>query len=227
MTKDDAKKSANDATIVDDVAIDPADGLTAKQRLFAYNYVLMLNGTQAAKAAGYGVNGAHVEASRLLRNANVKRLIDNLFDQSRMSAKEVIGQLTALATADIAAYLEEVTVTRNGEAVVEWRFNLLKAMRDGQTSMIKSVKRDRYGTVVELFDKVRILELIGKHHRLFADVSIQSTKPDATANDLSDDELASIAARQKNKFKDTQSPEADDSNTSIGNDEDATDSNDN
>lgn len=170
-------------------------GLTIKQRLFAENYVVMLNGTKAARAAGYSEAGIRVTAHRLLANANVKSYIEKLFDAAKMGPKEVIGQLSALSRADIGDYLQVVEVDRDGVKREEWRFDLVKAIKDNNTSLIKSIKRDRYGVVVELFDKVRMLELIGKHNRLFADVTIAGDKPDQTAaEELSDNALARIAA---------------------------------
>lgn len=172
-------------------------GLTAKQQLFARYYVVMLNGTRAVKAAGYAAlndNSAAVTASNLLRNAKVKRYIEKLFNASKMGKDEVIGRLQALANADIGNYLQVVKVIRNGVEQDEWRFNLVKAINDGNTSLIKSIRRDKFGVVVELHDKVRTLELIGKHHRLFADITIASEKPDQTAEALPDDDLAAIAA---------------------------------
>ncbi len=172
-------------------------GLTAKQQLFARNYVIMLNGTRAAKAAGYSSTSESSlawQASTNLRNPNIKRYIEKLFNAGKMGKDEVIGRLQALANADIGNYLQVVKVIRNGVECDEWRFNLVKAINDGNTSMIKSIKRDKFGVVVELHDKVRTLELIGKHHRLFADVTITGDKPDQTAEQLADADLATIAA---------------------------------
>lgn len=172
-------------------------GLTIKQRLFAENYVVMLNGTKAARAAGYSEAGIRVTAHRLLANANVKSYIEKLFDASKMGPREVIGQLTALSRADIGDYLIVVNVpddTAPGGTKEVWRFDLVKAIKDNNTSLIKSIKRDKFGVVVELFDKVRMLELIGKHNRLFADVTITGDKSDQTAEELSDNALARIAA---------------------------------
>ena len=59
-----------DSRIADDVA------LTAKQRRFVAEYLIVLNGTQAAIRAGYAVSGARVEASRLLTKANIAAAVD-------------------------------------------------------------------------------------------------------------------------------------------------------
>ena len=52
--------------------------LTAKQEMFCREYLIDLNGTQAAIRAGYAESGAKVEASRLLTNANVIEYIAEL-----------------------------------------------------------------------------------------------------------------------------------------------------
>jgi phage terminase small subunit len=49
--------------------------LTNRQRAFVNEYLVDLNGTQAAIRAGYAESGASVEASRLLGNVNIAKLI--------------------------------------------------------------------------------------------------------------------------------------------------------
>ncbi len=49
--------------------------LTPKQERFVEEYLVDLNGTQAAIRAGYSVNAAHVTGSRLLTNAKVAAAI--------------------------------------------------------------------------------------------------------------------------------------------------------
>src|SRR5215212_7638997 len=50
--------------------------LTPKQQRFVAEYLIDLNGTQAAIRAGYAQAGASVEAHRLLRNAKIAAAID-------------------------------------------------------------------------------------------------------------------------------------------------------
>ncbi len=49
--------------------------MSDRQSRFIREYCLGMNGTRAAIAAGYGRAGAHVAASRLLRNAKVRDAI--------------------------------------------------------------------------------------------------------------------------------------------------------
>lgn len=169
------------------------DGLTMKQRLFALYYVELLNGTKAAVKAGYSTTGAHVEASRLLNNAKVKAAIEKHFTAIHLSKAEVIGRIAQIARADIANYLRAHEVLNNGQMVTRWFIDIDKIVRDGNSALIKSIKRTKYGTEVELHDQLRALELIGKSQRLFADVVITEPQPDATANELDDKALTAIA----------------------------------
>lgn len=52
--------------------------ITAKQRLFALEYMVDFNATQAAIRAGYSEKTAEQQASRLLRNVKVEKFISTL-----------------------------------------------------------------------------------------------------------------------------------------------------
>jgi phage terminase small subunit len=55
--------------------------LTPKQALFVKEYLVDLNGTQAAIRCGYSPNSAIVQASRLLTNDNIKNSIQAGMDK--------------------------------------------------------------------------------------------------------------------------------------------------
>ena len=57
------------------------DGLNVKQATFAKEYMVDLNGKQAAIRAGYAQGCAEVTAAKLLRHAKVKAAIDKLMDK--------------------------------------------------------------------------------------------------------------------------------------------------
>lgn len=54
------------------------DQLTGKQEAFCQAYLIDFNGAKAARLAGYAEDSAHVEASRLLSNANIQARITQL-----------------------------------------------------------------------------------------------------------------------------------------------------
>jgi phage terminase small subunit len=55
--------------------------ITAKQQLFIKEYLIDLNGTQAAIRAGYSQKTANEQASRLLANANIRAEVQKAMDK--------------------------------------------------------------------------------------------------------------------------------------------------
>ena len=82
--------------------------LTAKQAKFVNEYLVDGNGTRAAIAAGYGRPGAHVTASRLLRDPKVQKALQarQSVDATRLSLSRdrvVAGLLRAVEEARFQA----------------------------------------------------------------------------------------------------------------------------
>lgn len=79
-------------------------GLTAKAALFAQEYLVDLNGTRAARRAGYSENSAGVIACELLKKPNVAAAINELMEsrqqRTQVNADMVLGWLATIATAD-------------------------------------------------------------------------------------------------------------------------------
>jgi phage terminase small subunit len=78
--------------------------LTAKQSKFVAEYLVDGNGSRSAVAVGYGRAGAHVTASRLLRNPKVRMALQarQSADATRLSLSRedaLQGLLGAIATA--------------------------------------------------------------------------------------------------------------------------------
>jgi phage terminase small subunit len=85
--------------------------MTPKQRRFAEEYLIDLNAA-AYKRAGYRATGhsAEVNASRLLRNAEVQRMIregqHSRTHRTHLAADRVLNELAAVAFSDITDYCE-------------------------------------------------------------------------------------------------------------------------
>ena len=75
--------------------------LNAKRRAFCEEYVICLNGTQAAIAAGYEEKSAAQEASRLLRDVKVRSYIGELQGAKRkiqeIRADDILEELHDIA----------------------------------------------------------------------------------------------------------------------------------
>ncbi len=76
-----------------------ADQLTAKQELFARHYVDTLNGTEAARLAGYSgdENGLAVVSSQNLRKSKIKTRIAILFRDMVISPEELLTRIALMA----------------------------------------------------------------------------------------------------------------------------------
>lgn len=147
------------------------DRLTDKQRAFVNAYIINgFNATQAAIAAGYSIDTAYSQGSRLLKNVEVNQEIQAFFAEHTMTAKEVLSRLTDHARGDLGDFLDENTGSIN------W------SKAKGKTSLIKRIKRktettrdkDGVETItldeeLELHSPQFALQLLGKHHGQFAD----------------------------------------------------------
>ncbi|MDE2022168.1 MAG: terminase small subunit [Patescibacteria group bacterium] len=83
-------------------ALSPLPGVTAQQARFVQEYLVDLNGKQAAIRAGYAVRSAEVTASRLLSNHKVRDAIARAeterMERVKISQDDVIAGLHHEAT---------------------------------------------------------------------------------------------------------------------------------
>ena len=149
----------------------------SRHEIFAREYVKDLNGTRAAIAAGYGEKGAHVRASQLLRNRKVQGLLAKLTkkhaDKLDLSAEKVLSELSSMGFSNMLDYIKP---TEEGSVYVH-----LSNLTREQSSAIQEVTVDEYvegkgkharkvkRTKLKLVDKIRSLELLGKHLKLFTE----------------------------------------------------------
>lgn len=87
----------------------PAKKRTRVQR-FVAEYLVDLNGTQAAIRAGFGVASARFEASRLLATDEVKQAIETAMqarsERTEIKADDVLRRIWGIATADARELIE-------------------------------------------------------------------------------------------------------------------------
>jgi len=84
------------------MATTSSDTLTPRQSRFVNEYLVDLNGTQAAVRAGYSESGAHVTASRLLKNAKVtlevRRQQSLIREKVEITSETVVNGLYEIAS---------------------------------------------------------------------------------------------------------------------------------
>lgn len=166
--------------------------LTEKERLFCLYYVKYFNGTQAALKAGYSKDGAHVQASRLLRRERVssyiKELKGELVENVFVEAMDVLKEYIKIAFADITNYItfgqkeievevgENTTFDEDGneitETITEARLVNYVDLQDHDMvdgSIITEVKQGRDGISIKLADKMKALDKLSQYFDLVPD----------------------------------------------------------
>lgn len=144
--------------------------LTAKQQRFVAEYLLDLNATQAAIRAGYSSATADKQGPRLLSHHQIKAAIDaakiERSTELKVDASFVLRRLVDEAEADLADLYDDKNNLKPVDEWPEiWRQGLVAGVEvnvlyDGsgadhvQIGMVKKLR---------LSDRVRRLELIGKH----------------------------------------------------------------
>lgn len=163
--------------------------LTPKQELFCLEYIKDLNATKAAIRAGYSKKGAHVQGCRLLTNVKINVRIQenkaNRMDRVKVDADWVLERLIREADADISdLYDEEGRLKSVHDWPLEWRQGLVAGM--DITSIGDDENAIAYLTKVKLSDRLKRIELVGKHVDVKAfDNSIElSIKPKVIIKDM-------------------------------------------
>lgn len=127
--------------------------MTEKQKRFADEYLIDLNGTRAYKVAYQKVKNdatAAQAASRMLRNVKVKTYID-----------EQLEKIHNEKTADAQEVLEYLTAVMRNEQTEE--VVVVEGTGDG-CSEARTMEKD-----TSIKDRVKAAELLGKRYSLFTD----------------------------------------------------------
>lgn len=139
--------------------------LTDKQELFAREFIVDLNATQAAIRAGYSEKTAEQQGYQLLHKTSVLKLIAELKSQrnerNEIDADYVLRRLVEIDQMDVLDILNDSGDLKPiSEWPVVWRTTLsgldIQAMagEEGTAALMKKIKWP---------DKVKNLELLGKH----------------------------------------------------------------
>lgn len=149
--------------------------LEPQQERFCQEYLKDLNAKRAAARAGYSEKTAQEQGSRLLSKVNVQQRVQELMEKRakrvEISSDKILAELARIAMTDISVAFNE-----RGE---------LKPLKDIPKSVRRAIAsveieqlfegfgRDRtqigYTKKVKLWDKLKALELLGKHLKLFTE----------------------------------------------------------
>lgn len=177
--------------------------ITEKQKRFADEWLVDLNGTRAYKAAYPSVKKdetAKAAASRLLTNVNVKVYIQERQKErekrTEITQDSVLHELALIAFAkasDYAKVVEKdamVEVDGNMVPVLDEDGNQVKyrtvepiltdELTEDQKKAIAVIKKGRDGFEIKPYSKIQALELLGKHLGMFTEkVEVKNTTPNA------------------------------------------------
>jgi phage terminase small subunit len=143
------------------------DDLTPMQARFVEEYLIDLNASQAAKRAGSKAKDLSVAGAEFLANPKVSAAIDaakqNRSQKTQIDAAWVLTRLAAEADADFNDLYDDEGKLK---PVKDWP----KIWRQGLVAGIKTqVSEDGVAIIdVKLSDRIRRLELIGKHVKVNA-----------------------------------------------------------
>lgn len=156
--------------------------MTQKQKRFIEEYLIDLNATQAAIRAGYSPDTAKSIGSENLTKPDIQaRIARAMAERSRrtgVNADRVVMELAKIAFVNANDVIDPDTATVRPDALPE------------DTAAIQSVKVKTFGEdglerEIKMADKLKALELLGRHLGMFKDkvelsgaLEIEKTKLD-------------------------------------------------
>lgn len=191
--------------------------MTDKQIIFANEYLIDLNGTRAYKEAYPHVkndNTAAAAATRLMNVPEIKEYIDerikDRLGRIEVTQDNVIQELAAVAFANCSEYSKVVTKpvmmkTPSGDYVpaLDSEGNQMycqaveitetKELTRRQIKAISGIKQGKNGIELSTYDKVKALELLGKHLGIFKDKVEVSGNVNNPFEELSTEQLLRLA----------------------------------
>ena len=154
--------------------------ITDKMKRFINEYLVDFNATQAAIRAGYSESTAQEQSSQLLARPDIRALIAEgqkaIAERTQTFQDSAVEELKIVGFSDLADFL----TVKEGGIVEQKSFDQLTKE---QTKCIKKIKQtvrtshSSDGTIlhqtatleIELHDKLKALELLGRHLGMFND----------------------------------------------------------
>lgn len=157
--------------------------LNPKQKRFCQEYVIDLNGTQAAIRAGYSARTANEQAAQLLAKlsiqAFVKKLQKGISKRLEVSADKVVQELAKIGFCNIQDYIETGNSTKDLSGIERDTAAPISSIKVTKTTGGKGEGAwEQEAVEFKLHNKVSALETLGKHLGIFEKDNSQK-KPDA------------------------------------------------
>lgn len=148
--------------------------LTKKQELFCKEYLVDLNATQAAIRAGYSQKTAQQTGSENLLKPVLAKHIQTLFDaraeKVELNSEYVIKRLQSIDEMDVIDILDdELNIKPISQWPKTWRISISGIDLTEISGSNKEEKTISLLKKIKWPDKVKNLELLGRHFKLFTD----------------------------------------------------------
>lgn len=143
--------------------------LTKKQKLFIEEYLIDLNATQAAIRAGYSPETAKAIGCENLTKPDIRAHIDRaMAERSKrtgVNADRVVMELAKIAFINAADVINADDATLRDDAAPEDT----AAIQSVKVKTIPTKDGDGIEREIKMADKIKALELLGKHLGMFKD----------------------------------------------------------
>lgn len=166
--------------------------ITEAQKKFCNEYLIDFNATRAYKVAYPKCKKdetANAASSRMLRNVKVQEYISEkqkeIEKRTEVTQDKVIKELAAIAFSNASDYAKLKKMKRNipvfdGEDIVDYKeeeytgieFTPTDELTEEQKKALSGIKEGKFGIQVDSCDKVKALELLGKHLGMFKETNV-------------------------------------------------------
>lgn len=158
--------------------------LTQKQKKFVEEYLIDLNATQAAIRAGYSPDTAANIGCENLIKPNIKEAIDKeMAERSKrtgVNADRVVRELAKIAFSKASDVIDFRDATLKADASEDD----LAIVQSVKVKTFSSEKGDSEEREIKLADKIRALELLGRHLGIYEDKSKVLIEPSKKFADI-------------------------------------------
>lgn len=145
--------------------------LTEKQQCFVDEYLIDLNATQAAIRAGYSAKTAQEQGYQLLQKTSVQQAIsEQMAERSKrtgVNQDRVMMELAKIAFVNAADVINSDDATIKAEATADDT----AAIQSVKVKVIPTKEGEGVEREIRLNDKLKALELLGKHLGMWNDKS--------------------------------------------------------
>lgn len=151
--------------------------LTPKQEKFVRNLVSGMNKTEAYKKA-YNTSKmkektinerACVLAKDNKVTARYNELMSEVVEKVELRAEDILNELKAIAFSNGCDYAQ----IKNNKII----FKDTDKLNSNQVKAVSSIKQNQFGKQIEIYDKLKAIEMLVKYTKIFEEEENKTTKP--------------------------------------------------